>query len=297
VLVDLGDLTSSLRLSKWSLSLTPTRLDALELVLFCLSKLPYYSDEFESYGQTYLNQTGHEPKSSIIELNLDYFTTHTNFQSGEVWAEIALKTIYREPNESLSKKLTHFHISGGNFALEKNDVDQAAFHYQKVIELTDDEWFRITLAKLYATQELWQQAEYELNRVFLAEIESLDVLEYYASVHRIISTETKRELTEPINWVVNPRFSDIKWVLQGKLELSRNNKEKAILNFQRFIDMYPNHAEALELQGRTYLQLAADLQSNEHYAKAMTFLKTSLFYKSNNDALRKLIEELEREDD
>jgi len=178
--------------------------------------------------------------------------------------------------------------------LSKKNFTESAFHFKKMLDLTDDEWYRITLARVYSNQEKRDDAQFYLDQVNLSEISSLDILDYFVSVQQSVNRlqpkkdfdKTSLKLPAKLTWIA-PYF-------QGKWWFDEKYYEKAALEIQKTIDLNSDFKPALELQGKTYIQLGLKKQSDELLTQALIYLKAAFIIDPKDEELKLLIQELEK---
>lgn len=292
VYFDKKEFTKALKLAENAIELNSYSIESYELALFSTSEMNQTA-RFIELSENYRTSFSQQISPKIIELCLEFYSEHLGIQEADNWANQAKDFVLRNQSKNLVRKLSSFHTLSGNYSIDKKQYDKAIEHFQEVVSLTDDEWYRISLAKMYAFQQNWQQAEFELNTVFLPEISKVEILSYYASVHRMIFINTNRVVTEPKDWIINASLNWMKPYFQGLYLTSSEKYEEARNWVQQSIDQRSNYKPSLELQGHIYLKLAAAEQNDTYFSKALTLLKTALRFDPSDSDLRTLIEELE----
>jgi len=163
-----------------------------------------------------------------------------------------------------------------------------------MLDLTDDEWYRITLALVYSKQEKRDDAQYYLDQVHLSEISSLDILEYFVSVQQSVYRLNPKKVFDQTLLKLPVKFAWISPYFQGKWWFDEKNYEKAALEIQKAIDLNSDFKPALELQGKTYIQLGLQKQSDELLTQALNYLKAAIVLDPKDEELKLLILELEK---
>jgi tetratricopeptide (TPR) repeat protein len=150
--------------------------------------------------------------------------------------------------------------------IEKKQLSKARYHLQRLIQFTDDEWFKISLAKLYLDSKLVVEARYQLSTIFLPEIEEARVLDYYHHVSVEIS-RVNNDVSNVKSWKINHKLEWMKTYFQAKEAFLAQNYQHAEILAQQAIDDNPNYAPLLFLRAKASYQLAINMKDDTEMSK------------------------------
>lgn len=269
----------------------PNHKTSRELKLFSLYEIGD-AEDFIKEADSYLSDFGFN--AEIAETVLDYCTENQIFQPALEWAESLEHHLKNNEKSTSLDVLLRFHSKSGLFYLSKNNFTESAFHFKKMLDLTDDEWYRITLARVYSTQKKRDDAQFYLDQVNLSEISSLDILDYFVSVQQSVNRLHPKKEFDKSTLKLSGKLAWISPYFQGKWWFDEKNYEKAALEIQKTIDLNSEFKPALELQGKTYIQLGLEKQSDELLTQALIYLKAAFRIDPKDDELKMLIQELEK---
>ncbi|TNE74769.1 hypothetical protein EP331_00675 [bacterium] len=199
-----------------------------------------------------------QPKQVINRL-IDYY--NLGFQSLEIFTiglqagvetqqfDLALpwSDFVDEHADSVSRPiLIHYDSEAANYWISKQQPKKALYHLQRLIRLTDDEWFKISIAKVYAELKQHSEAVFHLGKVFLPEIQDASVLDYYHSVWLQIQPK-KNEFPEYKSWKITPSLVWMKGYFDGKKLVQQEKYTEAQTSIKRSIDENPDFVPAIVL--------------------------------------------------
>lgn len=269
--------------------LFPDQSEALELQIYTLVEQKKWNllfDKITSFSQMKFSQ------DEVYTTGLRAILKTNSFQFGQDWAEF-LET---SKDSTVRAQVQAYHVQAATWFTAKKEYSKAVYHYQKMIDLTDDEWFKISLARLYLIMGNTKEAEFHLNNVFLPEINQADILDYYSSVRfQLWSTQTKTQ-TEIDSWKINSQLNWMLGYLKGKWAFSHGNYELASSLIQQTIDKNARFKPAIYLQAQTYFKLSSaqtdTLKMDSYLIKSIPFYELAYDLDKTDTELKQVLKML-----
>lgn len=266
--------------------LLPEQSEALELQIYTLFEQKNWSLFFDKI--TFFTQMKFV-QDEVFSTGLNAIAKTNLYDFGQDWAE-HLET---SKDSTIRAQVQAYHVQAAAWFTAKKEYSKAVYHYQKMIDLTNDEWFKISLAQLYLKMGKIKEAEFHLNKVFLPEIIQADILDYYSSVNFQLLAIKNQKQTQIDSWKINSKLNWMSGYLKGKWAFSQGNYEIASSQIQQTIDKNARFKPAIYLQAQTLFKLSSiqtdTLKMDSYLIKSIPFYELAYELDTSDSELKQVL--------
>ncbi len=240
--------------------LIPDSQEAKELEIFTTSELGETDQTLQLISE--FEQNGYS-SDDVFSIGLQLSARNQLFSDRDIqWSE----QVVHSKDSTILETLIFYDSEASAYWIQHNQIAKARYHLQRLIQFTDDEWFKISMAKLYLDANLMNEAQFQLSQIFLPEIEDPRVLDYYHQVWTSISQHTTAAF--PINtWKINSKLNWMRPYFEAKNLFLKQDFSAAERLSQKAIDNQVNYAPLLFLRANASYQLALTLSDDTEMSK------------------------------